>query len=154
KYFEIMDQDLGNVSRFDDDAPAESSEEKLDLEEIKKIIGAVGDSIDLLFHTPDGLFYADVLVDGHRETLEIRGSRFKRFFRHQCWELGIPLKAEDLKLAIANLEAQAEFKGPEIVVYLRVAAVNNTIWIDLCDNDWRAIKVTAEGWQVVARPAV
>jgi hypothetical protein len=148
-----MDQDLDNVNRLDDDS-AESSAEKVDLEEIKKIIGAVGDSIDLLFHTPDGLFYADVIVDGHRETLEIKGSRFKRFFRHECWELGIPLKAEDLKLAISNLEAQAEFKGPKIVIYLRVAAVDNTIWIDLCDNDWRAIKVTAEGWQVVARPAV
>ena len=142
---------MDDFEDFDDEeeVEAEGSAEPIELDKIKQIIATVGEGVGLLFHTPDDLLYADVRVDGHRETLEIKGSRFKKFFRRESWKRGIPLKADQLREIIANLETQAQFDGPEINVYLRVAAVDDTIWIDLCDKNWSAIKVTADGWQVV-----
>jgi hypothetical protein len=147
---------MDDFEDFDDEeeVKAEGLAEPIELDKIKQIIATVGEGVELLFHTPDDLLYADVRVDGHRETLEIKGPRFKKFFRRESWKRGIALKADQLREIIANLEAQAQFDGPEINVYLRVAAVGDAIWIDLCDKDWRAIKVTADGWQVVATPAV
>jgi hypothetical protein len=132
--------------------------EKLD-EEIKKKIHEIiknvaEDAISLLFHTPDDEGYADIRVAGHRETWKVRSKTFKQFFRRQCWKNGIALNAEELRQAINLFEARAQFDGPEIEVYLRVAALRDEIWIDLGGRDWKAVKITLDGWQIVTSPKV
>ena len=37
------------------------------------------------FHTPSMVAYADVIVEGHRETWPIRGSCFRAWLRRQCY---------------------------------------------------------------------
>ena len=128
-----------------------SSEKKA---KIQEIIETAGGGISLLFHTPGDVAYADILVAGHRETWKIRSSVFKKFFRRECWRNGIPLKTEELREAINLFEARAQFDGPEIKVYLRVAALHDEIWIDLCDRNWAAVRVTPDAWNVVALPDV
>src|SRR6516165_12350317 len=135
-----------------DISDADASPEKK--EKIQKIIERAGGGISLLFHTPDDEAYADILVAGHRETWKIRSKTFKKFFRRECWQNGIALKAEELREAINLFEAQAQFDGPEIKVYLRVAAVHDQIWIDLCDRDWKAARIAPDDWRVVALPDV
>ena len=88
------------------------------------------------------------------ETWKIRSTVFKRFFRMACWRNGIPLKTEELRETINLLEARAQFDGPEIEVYAKVAALHGEIWIDLCDRNWAAVKVTPDAWNVVALPDV
>ena len=39
-----------------------------------------------LFHTATGTAYADLLVDGHRETWPIRGKRFRGWLRRRYYE--------------------------------------------------------------------
>ena len=119
-----------------------------------EIIETAGGGISLLFHTPNDVAYADILIEGHRETWKIRSQVFKRFFRMACWRNAIPLKTEELREIINLLEARAQFDGPEIEVYLRVAALHGEIWIDLCDRNWAAVKVTPDAWNVVALPDV
>jgi hypothetical protein len=38
--------------------------------------------------------------------------------------------------------------------YLHAATFDDVSYIDLCDSTWRAIKVTADGWEIVAQPPV
>jgi len=57
--------------------------------------------------------------------------------------------ANALTSALATLAAQAEFKGPEVPIYLRVAGVGGNIYIDMGDPEWRAIEVTKAGWHVL-----
>jgi hypothetical protein len=123
-------------------------------EKIQEIIETAGGGISLLFHTPDDVAYADILVAGHRETWKIRSTAFKKFFRRECWQNGIVLKTEELRETINLLEARAQFDGPEINVYLRVAAVDDEIWIDRCDRNWAAVRVTPDGWNVMTFPDV
>jgi hypothetical protein len=45
--------------------------------------------------------------------------------------------------------AEAEFDGPERSVFLRVGSTNaNEVYIDLCNDDWEVVHVTAYGWKV------
>jgi hypothetical protein len=39
-----------------------------------------------LFHTPAGTAYADVLVNGHRETWPVRSKRFRTWLRRCHYE--------------------------------------------------------------------
>ena len=39
-------------------------------------------------------------------------------------------------------------------VHVRVAREGDTVYIDLADETWRAVEITAQGWRVVERPPV
>jgi hypothetical protein len=39
-----------------------------------------------LFHTPDGIAFADLEINGHRETWPIRGKSFRRFLARRFFE--------------------------------------------------------------------
>jgi hypothetical protein len=56
--------------------------------------------------------------------------------------------------ALRNAEAQAKYSGVERSVYVRVGSDNGTIYVDLADRDWRAVKIDAAGWNVVRPPDV
>lgn len=106
-----------------------------------------------------GLISAELFHDRHRkgyayvngEVMSIEGKNFKHWLRLQYWNLykGVP-KADILKKIINALEAEAIFKGPEKVLHNRVAKTDDAIWYDL--GAGRAVRVTAEGWEVVNAP--
>ena len=48
-----------------------------------------------------------------------------------------------LNAALGTLSGQAKFEGPERKVFRRVAKDGEALWIDLCDEEWKAIKVLA-----------
>jgi hypothetical protein len=52
------------------------------------------------------------------------------------------------------LEARAQFDSPERTVSLRVAEQDGQIYLDLADQQWRAIEVSPKGWRVVRFPPV
>src|SRR5262249_10004036 len=108
-----------------------------------------------LFHTPDGTGYADIEVNGHRETWAIRSQSFKRWLRRRFYEAtgGAP-NSEALQTAIGLLESMAMFDGDERAVHLRVAADRNVLYIDLTNNEWQVIELDATGWRVINRPPV
>ena len=59
-----------------------------------------------------------------------------------------------IKMLHLFLHHHAKINGSLISVNNRVAIENNIIWIDLADQQNHAVKVTANGWEVVANPPV
>jgi hypothetical protein len=49
---------------------------------------------------------------------------------------------------------KAQATETEREVYVRVARDHGDLYIDLCNRDWQAIRVTAAGWQIVDAPPV
>ena len=45
-------------------------------------------------------------------------------------------------------------EGPTHEIYIRIAGANGAIYIDLCNDAWEAIEVTAKGWNVIQNPPV
>lgn len=107
-----------------------------------------------LFHDDDQAF-ATMNNKGHLETWPVRSKTFRRWLARLYFESeGRAPAAHGLQDAMTVLEGKAIFEGPSRMVHVRLAEVNGTIWLDLCDEDWQAVEITAEGWRVVAAPPV
>jgi hypothetical protein len=108
-------------------------------------IGACGE----LFHTATGTAYADLLVDGHRETWPIRSKRLRSWLRRRYYQAnGGATSAAEIRSALDLLEARAQFDGPERPVHVRIAEH------DLADEHWRAVDIGPDGWRVIECPPV
>ena len=108
-----------------------------------------------LFHAADGTAFADLDINGHRETWPIRGRGFKRWLARQFFEAtdGAP-SSEALQSALNVIEAKAIFDAPELPVFVRVGGVDEKLYLDLGDEAWRAVEITTTGWRVVENPPV
>ncbi len=109
-----------------------------------------------LFHTPDQRCFARINASGGAETHEIKSTGFRRWITRGFYnKTGKPPSAESLQSALAVLESQATFDGPEEPVYVRVApGLDGSIFIDLGNGAWSAVKITSGGWGVVLDPPV
>jgi hypothetical protein len=74
-----------------------------------------------LFHAPDGTGFADLNINGHRETWPIRAKGFRRWLARRFFEAtqGAP-SSEALQSALNVIEAKAHFDAPERLVHIRV----------------------------------
>jgi hypothetical protein len=108
-----------------------------------------------LFHTPDGTGFADLDINGHRETWPIRGKGFRRWLARRFFEAtqGAP-SSEALQSALNVIEAKADFDAPERTVHIRVGGLDGRLYLDLCDATWRAVEIDATGWRVIDNPPV
>ncbi|MBU0753281.1 MAG: hypothetical protein KJ787_10780 [Gammaproteobacteria bacterium] len=113
-----------------------------------------------LWHDADGNAYASFDREGlveasHREHWRIDSTGFREWLG---WLAHTDLKAtpasEALKSCQNALSGIAKFEGAEHTPALRVAANESGRWIDLCDDQWRAVLVTLIGWGIVTLPAV
>jgi hypothetical protein len=108
-----------------------------------------------LFHTPEGVAYACLTVNGHRETWRTSSRAFREtLVRAYLQQFAKVPNAQAIRDGITTLDAIARIDGPEQEVYIRVAGDGQHIWLDLGNSEWEAVEITAEGWQVVAHPPV
>ncbi len=108
-----------------------------------------------MFHTPDGTGFADLDIDGHRETWPIRAKGFRRWLARRFFEAtgGAP-SSEALQSALNVIEAKAHFDGPERIVHIRVGGLDGRLYLDLSDATWRAVEISVDGWRVIDNPPV
>ncbi len=108
-----------------------------------------------LFRTSDSNGYADLEINGHRETWPIRSKGFRRWLARRFFEVtqGAP-SSEALQSALDMIEAKAQFDSPERIVYIRVGGLDGRLYLDLSDEEWRAVEIDATGWRVIDDPPV
>jgi hypothetical protein len=108
-----------------------------------------------LFHTAIGTGFADVVIEGHRETWPIRSKRFRAFLRHCYYQAtGEAASAAEIRSALDLFEARAQFDGPERTVHIRTAEHAGHMFLDLADEHWRAVHIGPDGWRVLECPPV
>jgi hypothetical protein len=122
-----------------------------------------------LFHTPEGVAYADLIIGGCRQTWAVRSKQFRfayckylqreidRLMREgsvMASMLKASLSKRRVNEAIEDFEMRAITSDTEREVHLRVAADSGDLYIDLCDRDWQAIRIMGAGWQIVQSPPV
>jgi hypothetical protein len=108
-----------------------------------------------LFHTAAGTAFADILVDGHRETWPIRSKRFRGWLRRRHYQAtGDAASAAEIRSALDLFEARAQFDGPERAVHVRTAEHDGHIYLDLANERWRAVEIGPDGWRVIGCPPV
>ena len=108
-----------------------------------------------LCHAPDGVGFADLDVNGHRETWPIRSKGFRRWLARRFYEeTGGAPSSEALQSALNVIEAKAHFDAPERIVHIRVGGLDDRLYLDLGDATWRAVEIDAAGWRVIDNPPV
>lgn len=87
-----------------------------------------------LFHALDGTGFADLDINGHRETWPIRTKGFRRWLARRFFDAtqGAP-SSEALQSALNVIEARAHFDAPERVVHVRVGGLDERLYLDLGD---------------------
>ncbi len=102
-----------------------------------------------LFHTPDGESFGSLPVGDHREIWPLRSKGCRRWIARQFYQkFQKPSGAQAMQDCLATLEAVAQFDGPELEVFTRIAAYQDGICIDLCNEKWEVAVITAKGWRI------
>ena len=108
-----------------------------------------------LFDASDGTAFADIEVNGHRETWPIPSKGFRRWLNGRFYEeTGGAPNSQALQLAQNVFEAKAHYGGQKHVVHVRVGEADGRLYLDLCDDAWRAVEIDAQGWRVIDNPPV
>ncbi len=108
-----------------------------------------------LFHTSDGDTYATIPVNGHRETWALKSRGFRDWLSKRYYESeGTIPNSQATQDTLNTLQGIARHDGPEMEVHTRLAAKDGCIWLDLCDGEWRVVKISAEGWEFVSEAPI
>ena len=108
-----------------------------------------------LFHDPDGVAYVVFDHGERRETWPIESRGFSEWIARQAYtELGVTIREQMLREVALTLSGIAKFEGDCRTVNLRVARCGTGYYIDLCDESWRAVHVTPNGWSITDKPPV
>lgn len=138
--------------------------------ERQKLVNVFVDEDRALFHDPNGVAYADLIIGGHRETWPIKSKEFRsayigylqRQFDRLVAEgliLAMGVKAAMSKTAVNAAISDFEIRAiantsPVRTVHTRLAGNGDDIYIDLCNANWEVIRITAARWSIVADPPV
>jgi hypothetical protein len=113
------------------------------------------------FHTPEKKAYAIIKVpvpgspgDLRFEHHPVRSKDFKQWLNcHHFQTQGTGTSKEAMENVLNTLEARANFAGAEEAIHIRVAGAEgpegSTYYLDLKDDFGRAVRITAQGWEVV-----
>jgi hypothetical protein len=118
-----------------------------------EILNAIAGEAEF-FQTPEHKPFADIEVDGHRETWPLRSKQFSQWLKFRFYEeTGGTPRPETLQSALDLIEITSK-GAPEHTVHVRVGDHAGKLYLDLADKEWRAVEIDAIGWRLVERPPV
>lgn len=108
-----------------------------------------------LWHTPDRDAYASVPIAGHMEHWPIKGETFRDWLSGEYYRRhGHAPGEQTIKDSLSTMVARARHDGLEHPIFLRTGKYVDAIYVDLADERWRAVRIDADGWEVVDQPPV
>jgi hypothetical protein len=109
-----------------------------------------------VFRAADGdTAFATFEINRHRETWPVRSKGFRRWLVGEFYKVEQkPPGGQAVADALGVIEARAQYAGVVHPVHVRVAGDDDTIYIDLVNEAWQVVEVTAVGWRVVSDPPV
>jgi hypothetical protein len=110
-----------------------------------KIVNLFLESKPLLFQDERRIPYAR-LVSSPCETLRLRTGDFRAKLAGLLWESEEKVPGSEALASALNVLHHMALQGPTIPLATRVASQDGAIWVDLGGKNWRAIKITLEGW--------
>jgi hypothetical protein len=89
-------------------------------------------------------------VDAHVENWPLKGERFGQCLLGRLYrDTGKAPSAQTLTDARATIGARAIFEGRMRPVFRSVARDGDAVYLDLCNDEWEAVEITASGWRVI-----
>jgi hypothetical protein len=95
--------------------------------------------------------FAEVNRGDHKETYPLESGGFTEWLAFRYYQTyGVGLREATAKDACATLRQCAMLNGRKRPVFLRFGYWEGAVYWDLGDPQWRCIRITADGWTVVA----
>ncbi len=108
-----------------------------------------------LFHDPQKNAYAKDITEFGQQIYFVDSKMFRQVVTHIAQtELKWTISPASVTTVVHNIESEAVRNGEEENVYNRCAYYNSTVYLDIADNTGKAIKIDADGWQVITHPPV
>ena len=122
---------------------------------VEAVLRVIRPVIEELWHTPEGTAHVTVRRNEHLENHGLDGSSLRRLAELLFYQRNqtTPRK-EALDRALGLLAAEAQFEGEAHRAYVRVGFSPGRVYLDLCNDEWEAVEIDADGFRIVARPPV
>lgn len=138
--------ELDKQLQHGDGAPPDAEDETV----ADKLIALARSQCDFM-HDAQREPYAVFEAAGARQVHGVLSSGFSDYLSHAYYSQHDRAPTEtSLKVALATLRGQAQFEGEACEVFARIAKTEAGYWLDLCNDAWQCVQVTATGWAVVA----
>jgi hypothetical protein len=106
------------------------------------------------FHNRDGKCFADLSLNGHRETHSLKSQGFRAWLCRIYWESkNKSLNRQSVGDALGTLEGIALFNGSELETNVRMAHRDGKVFLDLGTPTCEVVEITATGWQIIPSTA-
>ena len=124
-----------------------------------QIVDMILQAVDLytmeLWNSDDDTPYLTIrMPDGHSEHYSLKTMKTKQYlgclFHNNTGNMASGSALTD---AITILSGYAQ-KEEQHQLFIRVGKDDDAIYIDLGDRSWEAIKITADGWQIIKSPPI
>ncbi|MDO8660052.1 MAG: hypothetical protein Q7K54_05670 [Candidatus Parcubacteria bacterium] len=159
--WEEISEKLGIISEKEN---IEKEEKKTEEKEDKRERTSQSDQLVKLIENTEGieLFHDDlnephirININGHCENWRCRSKQFKRYLSSLYWNSYKKAPNTDaINTALGVIEAKACFDGNKFELFNRVAWLNDSLWYDLTNNNWQAVKINSEKWEIVHEPPI
>jgi hypothetical protein len=102
------------------------------------------------FRTPDGKAFVSLPVGEHVENVAMKSGVFRDWLVREFRRAeGASPGSQAVQDALSDLWGKARFDSEEHEIHTRIAAHGDAIYLDLCNANWRAVRITRDGWRVV-----
>jgi hypothetical protein len=103
--------------------------------------------------------FARIEVNGHHECWIVTSDRFRQILLARYYDAHHALPGKEAMQDVINLCAFRAMQGSVQEVFSRIGHVTNadgerTVYLDLANDAWQAVEITASGWCVVNEPSV
>jgi hypothetical protein len=100
-----------------------------------------------LFHDGEAAY---ATLTNTARTFPLASRAFRQRLAHSFYAAkGRVPSGEALRAALDTLAGKALFEGPSLPVRVRLTEQDGAIYLDLGHEDWAAVRITAEGWDVL-----
>lgn len=117
---------------------------------------AAVNNIKSIYNASDGRIYVEIKIGKHNELIATDSEVFKHWliylFEHTSQ--GQMLSKADISTVISSIDSLGYFKGKKVNVYLRIAEVNDKVYVDLCNDKRQVLEIDAAGFRVLSESPV
>lgn len=96
--------------------------------------------------------YGLIIINNHHETILLSSTRAREWLQYRYYQNSFKLCSQDQckeALQIAASEIKFDAKSKKEIIYNRVAMVNNSIFYDMCTNNWEVVEINEKGWEII-----
>lgn len=153
---EAIKRELGNARMRESrnlptsSGPAVGEEKKRGDSQAQRLLQII-DEVELWHSAGTEEAFATVTTPiGTQRNLKVEGIQFKKWLAREYFKrVGRPAGKPAIEEVIGIAAALAVIDGPAIPVFIRIAFHEAAIYVDLADEEFHIVQVTADGWELI-----